>query len=50
MVKPSQINDEAAMVLAQKIAQKIDETGVFPGIVNVVVVRELRAHASSGNS
>jgi len=50
MVKPSQISDEAAMVLAQNIAKKIDETGVFPGIVNVVVVRELRAHASSGNS
>lgn len=50
MVKPSQISDEAAMVLAQSIAKKIDDTGVFPGIVNVVVVRELRAHASSGNS
>lgn len=50
MVKPSQISDEEAMVLAQAIAKKIDDTGVFPGIVNVVVVRELRAHASSGNS
>ncbi|WKZ23828.1 MAG: ribonuclease Y [Candidatus Dojkabacteria bacterium] len=50
MVRPSQVNDEAAMVMAQNIAKKIDETGVFPGIVNVVVVREVRAHASSGNS
>ncbi len=50
MVKPSQISDEAAVVLAQNIAKRIDETGAFPGIVNVVVVRELRAHASSGNS
>jgi ribonuclease Y len=50
MVKPNQINDEQAVVLAHNIAKKIDETGVFPGIVNVVVVREIRAHASSGNS
>ena len=50
MVKPNQISDEEAVVLAQNIAKKIDETGVFPGIVNVVVVREVRAHASSGNS
>lgn len=50
MVKPNQINDEESVVLAHNIAKKIDETGVFPGIVNVVVVRELRAHASSGNS
>jgi ribonuclease Y len=50
MVKPNQISDEQAVVLAHNIAKKIDETGVFPGIVNVVVVREIRAHASSGNS
>lgn len=50
MVKPTKITDEEAVVLAHKIAKKIDKDGVFPGIVNVVVVREVRAHASSGNS
>jgi len=50
MVKPGKISDEESVVLAHKIAKEIDKTGAFQGIVNVVVVRELRAHASSGNT
>jgi len=50
VVKPNQVSDDEAMVLAQDIATKIKDSGVFPGNVNVVVVREIRAHATTGNS
>lgn len=50
IVRPSQVSDDEAIVLAQKVASKISDTGAFPGNVNVVVVREVRAHASSGNT
>jgi ribonuclease Y len=50
VVKPNQVSDDEAMVLAQDVASKIKESGVFPGNVNIVVVREIRAHANTGNS
>jgi ribonuclease Y len=50
VVKPNQVSDSEAVVLAQDIANNIRESGVFPGNVNIVIVRELRAHASTGTS
>jgi len=50
VVKPNQVSDDEAIVLAQEIATKIKSSGVFPGNVNIVVVREIRAHANTGNA
>lgn len=50
IVKPDRVSDDEAIVLAQELATKIRESGIFPGSVNITVLREVRAHASTGNS
>ncbi len=47
IVKPSTVTDEEAVLLAHDIAKAIEKSGVFPGEVNVVVIKELRAHAKA---
>ena len=47
IVKPNSVSDDEAVVLARKIAKEIEESGVFPGDVEVVVIREMRAHAQA---
>jgi ribonuclease Y len=42
IVKPEEINDNAAAKLAHDIAQKIEQEQVYPGTVKVTVIRELR--------
>ena len=48
IVKPSQVSDQEAVLLARDIAKAIQESGVFPGEVEVVVIREVRAQAKAG--
>ena len=43
MVKPDAINDEALILLAHSISQKIEETLDYPGQIKVNVIRESRA-------
>jgi ribonuclease Y len=43
MVKPDQINDADAVVLAHDIAKQIEEELEYPGQVKVMVIRESRA-------
>ena len=43
MVKPDAINDDALILLAHSISQKIDETLDYPGQIKVNVIRESRA-------
>ncbi len=43
IVKSEMINDIEAVNLSHKISKKIEEEQTFPGIVKVVVIRELRA-------
>ena len=43
MVKPDAINDDALILLAHSISQKIEETLVYPGQIKVNVIRESRA-------
>jgi ribonuclease Y len=43
MVKPDQINDADAIVLARDIAKQIEEELEYPGQVKVMVIRESRA-------
>ena len=43
MVKPDNIDDGNASVLARDIAKKIEEDLVFPGQIKVTVIRETRA-------
>lgn len=48
IVRPDEINDDAATVLAEKIKEDINEKfPVFPGQVTVTVIRETRATATS---
>ncbi len=43
IVKPETINDEEAVVLSHKIAEKIEQEATYPGTVRVNVIREVRA-------
>ena len=43
MVKPDAINDDALILLAHSISQKIEETLDYPGQIKVNVMRESRA-------
>ena len=43
MVKPDQINDGDAVVLARDIAKQIEEELEYPGQIKVMVIRESRA-------
>ncbi len=48
IVKPHKVSDEEATILAYDIAKAIEESGVFPGEVEVVVIREVRSYAKAG--
>jgi ribonucrease Y len=43
MVRPEQIDDLAALQIAQSIARKIEESMQYPGQIKVTVIRETRA-------
>ncbi|MBI1884432.1 MAG: ribonuclease Y [Chlamydiae bacterium] len=43
MVKPGEVNDDAALLLSRNIAQKIQGSLQYPGVVKVTVIRETRA-------
>lgn len=47
IVKPDRVDDNEAVVLARKIAKEIESSGVFPGSVQVIVIREVRASAET---
>lgn len=47
IVKPNKVSDDEAVLLARDIAKEIEKSGIFPGEVNVVVIKELRAHAKA---
>jgi ribonuclease Y len=42
IVKPKEVTDEDADVMAHKIAKEIEETQTYPGIIKVSVIREYR--------
>jgi ribonuclease Y len=42
MVKPEEIDDARASVLARDIVKRIEETLAYPGQIKVVVIRESR--------
>jgi ribonuclease Y len=43
MVKPEEIDDIAAQVIARDIAKQIEEELTYPGQIRITVVRESRA-------
>ncbi len=43
MVKPEEINEDMALVLAKDIARKIEDEMEYPGQIRVTVIRESRA-------
>lgn len=43
IVKPEQVDDDEMVVLAKKISDEIEKSQVYPGTVQVTVVRESRA-------
>ncbi len=43
MVKPSEVNDDAAVKLAHDTAKRIEEEMEYPGQIKVTVIRETRA-------
>jgi ribonuclease Y len=43
MVKPTEISDDEAVLLAREIAKEIEETLDYPGQIRVTVIRESRA-------
>ncbi len=47
VVKPEEVDDDQAALLAHKIAKEIEKSGVFPGEVEVVVIREIKAYAKA---
>lgn len=48
IVKPEEIPDDQAVILAEKIRQEIEKKfSSFPGQVKITVIREFRAHAVS---
>ncbi len=42
MVKPEEVDDVAAAQLARDVVKKIQDTLVYPGMIKVMVIRELR--------
>lgn len=47
VVKPEMVDDDEAALLAHKIAKEVEKSGVFPGEVEVVVIREIKAFAKA---
>jgi ribonuclease Y len=45
MVKPSDVDDIGAEVLARDIAKKVEEELQYPGQIRVTVIRETRSQA-----
>lgn len=43
IVRPEEIDDDAMVILAKKISDKIEKSQTYPGTVQVTVVRESRA-------
>ena len=43
MVKPEEIDDDAAALLSHEIAREIEEELEYPGQIKVTVIRESRA-------
>jgi len=43
LVKPEEINDDMAAVVARDIAKKIESEMEYPGQIKVTVIRESRA-------
>jgi hypothetical protein len=43
MVKPSEVDDDAAVLLSHEIAREIEDQLEYPGQVKVTVIRESRA-------
>ena len=43
MVKPEEVDDIAAQVIARDVAKQIEEELTYPGQVRVTVIRESRA-------
>lgn len=47
IVRPNEIDDEDASILAHKIAKEIEEKQNYPGTVKVTVIREVRIEAEA---
>ncbi|MQB00941.1 MAG: ribonuclease Y [Actinobacteria bacterium] len=47
MVKPDQVDDLAAEVIARDVAKKIEEELQYPGQIKITVIRELRSTATA---
>ncbi len=45
MVKPDQVDDLRAEVIARDIAKKVQEELQYPGQIRIMVIRELRQSA-----
>lgn len=47
VVNPTETDDNKAALLAHKVAKYIEDSGVFPGEVDVIVLREVKAYAKA---
>jgi ribonuclease Y len=45
MVKPSEVDDLKAEVIARDIAKKIEEELQYPGQIKIMTIREIRSSA-----